>query len=202
MHLLAAMAPYPSWLNPGDNAWQLVAATLVGLMSLPGIAVLYGGLRAAQVGREHDAHGVQRLRRGAASSGCCGATTWPSGRSRTSGRPGRSSRGSSASSGRWRATSASRTRRSPGRCPRGLRVPLPDVDVRLLPGRLRRDHAAAVPGRGRRAGSSSRRGSCSCRCGSPSSTASTPRCSGAAAASPRRARSTTRAATSSTSPRA
>ena len=36
--------PYPHWLNPGDNAWQLTAATLVGLMSLPGIAVLYGGL--------------------------------------------------------------------------------------------------------------------------------------------------------------
>ncbi|MCW2937218.1 MAG: Ammonium transporter 2 er [Actinomycetia bacterium] len=38
------MIPYPSWLNAGDNAWQLVAATLVGLMSLPGLAVLYGGL--------------------------------------------------------------------------------------------------------------------------------------------------------------
>jgi Amt family ammonium transporter len=38
------MLPYPSWLNPGDNAWQLTAATLVGLMSLPGIAILYGGL--------------------------------------------------------------------------------------------------------------------------------------------------------------
>jgi Amt family ammonium transporter len=38
------MLPYPDWLNPGDNAWQLVAATLVGLMSIPGIAVLYGGL--------------------------------------------------------------------------------------------------------------------------------------------------------------
>ena len=36
--------PYPSWLNAGDNSWQLTAATLVGLMSLPGIAVLYGGL--------------------------------------------------------------------------------------------------------------------------------------------------------------
>jgi ammonium transporter, Amt family len=36
--------PYPDWLNPGDNAWQLAAATLVGLMSLPGLAVLYGGL--------------------------------------------------------------------------------------------------------------------------------------------------------------
>src|SRR6201984_3523043 len=38
------MNPYPDWLNPGDNAWQLVAATLVGLMSIPGIPVLYGGL--------------------------------------------------------------------------------------------------------------------------------------------------------------
>ena len=36
--------PYPQWLNAGDNSWQLTAATFVGLMSLPGIAVLYGGL--------------------------------------------------------------------------------------------------------------------------------------------------------------
>jgi Amt family ammonium transporter len=40
----ATYIPYPHWLNSGDNTWQLVAATLVGLMSLPGIAVLYGGL--------------------------------------------------------------------------------------------------------------------------------------------------------------
>jgi Amt family ammonium transporter len=38
------VTPYPDWLNPGDNAWQLVAATLVGLMSIPGLAMLYGGL--------------------------------------------------------------------------------------------------------------------------------------------------------------
>ena len=38
------MSPYPNWLNAGDNSWQLVAATLVGLMSIPGIAVLYGGI--------------------------------------------------------------------------------------------------------------------------------------------------------------
>ncbi len=35
---------YPTWLNPGDNAWQLTAATLVGLMSIPGLAILYGGV--------------------------------------------------------------------------------------------------------------------------------------------------------------
>jgi Amt family ammonium transporter len=35
---------YPNWLNPGDNAWQMTAATLVGLMSVPGLVVLYGGV--------------------------------------------------------------------------------------------------------------------------------------------------------------
>ena len=46
-HLVLAAAspsPYPSWLNPGDNTWQIVAATLVGLMSLPGLAVLYASI--------------------------------------------------------------------------------------------------------------------------------------------------------------
>jgi ammonium transporter, Amt family len=37
-------ALYPSYLNPGDNAWQLTAATFVGLMSIPGLVVLYGGV--------------------------------------------------------------------------------------------------------------------------------------------------------------
>ena len=35
---------YPHWLGAGDNAWQLTAATLVGLMSVPGLVVLYGGV--------------------------------------------------------------------------------------------------------------------------------------------------------------
>jgi ammonium transporter, Amt family len=38
------VVPYASWLSPGDNAWQLTAATLVGLMSIPALAVLYGGI--------------------------------------------------------------------------------------------------------------------------------------------------------------
>ncbi|MGZ4412409.1 MAG: ammonium transporter, partial [Gaiellaceae bacterium] len=42
--LADAWAAYPVWLNPGDNAWQLTAATLVGLMSVPGLVVLYGGV--------------------------------------------------------------------------------------------------------------------------------------------------------------
>ncbi len=32
------------WLSPGDNAWQMTAATFVGLMSVPGLVVLYGGV--------------------------------------------------------------------------------------------------------------------------------------------------------------
>jgi len=39
-----ASALYPSYLNPGDNAWQMTAATFVGLMSVPGLVVLYGGV--------------------------------------------------------------------------------------------------------------------------------------------------------------
>jgi Amt family ammonium transporter len=44
--VLAAITqvPYPSWLNPADNTWQLVAATFVGLMSLPGLMVLYASI--------------------------------------------------------------------------------------------------------------------------------------------------------------
>ncbi|MCJ1294793.1 hypothetical protein MMC34_006351 [Xylographa carneopallida] len=35
---------FPSWNIPGDNAWQLTAASLVGLQSIPGLAVLYAGI--------------------------------------------------------------------------------------------------------------------------------------------------------------
>src|ERR1700723_4485457 len=38
------VVPYPSWLNAGHHSWQMTAATLVGLMSIPALAVLYGGL--------------------------------------------------------------------------------------------------------------------------------------------------------------
>lgn len=34
----------PSWLDTGSNAWMLTAATLVGLQSVPGLALYYGGL--------------------------------------------------------------------------------------------------------------------------------------------------------------
>ena len=46
IHLIGATSyvPYPSWLNPADNTWQITAATFVGLMSLPGLAVLYASI--------------------------------------------------------------------------------------------------------------------------------------------------------------
>jgi Amt family ammonium transporter len=33
-----------TWLDTGDNAWQLTAASLVGLQSIPGLVVLYAGI--------------------------------------------------------------------------------------------------------------------------------------------------------------
>jgi ammonium transporter, Amt family len=39
-----ALLPSPQWLDTGDNAWQLAAATFVGLQSIPGLTVLYGGI--------------------------------------------------------------------------------------------------------------------------------------------------------------
>src|SRR5260221_13180326 len=39
-----ALVPSPQWLDTGNNAWQLAAATFVGLQSVPGLTVLYGGI--------------------------------------------------------------------------------------------------------------------------------------------------------------
>jgi len=37
------MSTTPDWLDTGDNAWQLTAASLVALQSVPGLVVLYAG---------------------------------------------------------------------------------------------------------------------------------------------------------------
>ena len=39
-----ALVASPQWLDTGDNALQLAAATFVGLQSIPGLTVLYGGI--------------------------------------------------------------------------------------------------------------------------------------------------------------
>ncbi|EXB26552.1 Ammonium transporter 3 member 1 [Morus notabilis] len=41
---LIADAESPEWMSKGDNAWQLTAATLVGLQSVPGLVILYGSI--------------------------------------------------------------------------------------------------------------------------------------------------------------
>lgn len=33
----------PIWLDTGDNAWQMTAASFVALQSVPGLVVLYAG---------------------------------------------------------------------------------------------------------------------------------------------------------------
>ncbi|PSR21497.1 MAG: ammonium transporter [Sulfobacillus acidophilus] len=38
------LIPAAHYLNSGDNGWQLTAATFVGLQSVPGLAILYGGI--------------------------------------------------------------------------------------------------------------------------------------------------------------
>ncbi|KAF9205614.1 Ammonium transporter [Haplosporangium sp. Z 27] len=41
---MSANSTSTSYLNTGDNAWQLTAASLVGLQSVPGLVVLYAGI--------------------------------------------------------------------------------------------------------------------------------------------------------------
>jgi hypothetical protein len=78
----------PDWLNAGDNAWQLSAATFVGLQSLPGLVVLYAGeFRAIeswkhllmmtrhcqdQMGHQFGLHGHLRVRSSHGVLGCMG----------------------------------------------------------------------------------------------------------------------------------
>ncbi len=38
------LVPSPKWLDTGSNAWQMTAATFVGLQSVPGLVILYGGI--------------------------------------------------------------------------------------------------------------------------------------------------------------
>ena len=202
--------PYPSWLNPGDNTWQMTAATFVGLMSLPGLAVLYASI----VPKKWAVNVLGMMFAGfslvmlawflwAYKMGF-GANSFGGGVKNGVADP--------AHRGRWvdtllrqlpRQTGAHR--QSSGRTgPGGVGgqhhhpLPLPDGVAGLLPVRVRGHHPAAVPGERARVGSSSAPGASWCRCGRPASTRSTPSCCGAAATSPRRARSTSPAGTSST----
>jgi len=59
---LDGLVPAPGWLNSGDTGWQLTAATLVGIQSVPGLAILYAGLMKRKVVAQLGADGPLRIR--------------------------------------------------------------------------------------------------------------------------------------------
>ena len=169
---------YPHWLNAGDNAWQMTAATFVGLMSLPGLAVLYGGVM-----QKRWSVNSMMLTFVAFSlvlvAWCLWAFKMGFGSPIARAAAGSSARRllrhrSGASPG---SVLSARRRGGPGADPvdhrPGPPFHFPDVLARVLPVRVRGDHADPDAGLGARVASASRRGSRSCCCGSRSSTPST-----------------------------
>ena len=66
------LVPSPKWLDTGNNAWQMAAATFVGLQSIPGLVILYGGYRQEEMGDQFRLHGDVRLCRGDGRVGVVG----------------------------------------------------------------------------------------------------------------------------------
>ena len=99
----------PSWLNSGDTSWQITAATLVGLMSVPGLAVLYGGVM-----QKRWSINSMMLTFGTFSVvllvGCCGRSRWASAHHSTAFRTPASSGTSSGNPGRCSRTPRCSTR--------------------------------------------------------------------------------------------
>ena len=136
---------YPSWLNAGDNAWQMTAATFVGLMSLPGLAVLYGGVMQKRWSvNAHDAHvrGVLRDADRLVSVGVQDGLR-PSDRAQWLGPVRHAKVPRDVPRRTWQCAQPYR-RGGPGGNPVDHdrpAVPLPSVLARLLPVRVRRHHA-------------------------------------------------------------
>ena len=76
--LATTLLPYPNWLHSGDNAWQMTAATFVGLMSVPGLVVLYGGVMQKRWSVNSMMLTFIGLRAWCWSLGCCGRSRWAS----------------------------------------------------------------------------------------------------------------------------
>ena len=133
---------YPTWLNPGDNAWQITAATLVGLMSVPGLVVLYGGVMQKRWSVNSMMLTFSRSP-SCSSSGCCRASRWASARPCTARR--RDDLSVLLELHRHPGLGARRTRAEQGQAEipsiTGPAFNFPTVDPGLLPARLRRDHA-------------------------------------------------------------
>ena len=206
----AHSVPYPSWLNTGDNTWQMVAATFVGLMSLPGLAVLY-----ASIVQKKWAVNVLAMMFAGFSLVLVAWVLWSykMGFGATSLGGGVHNGVQTQLSGvgwvkhffeNFVGQAGPDHRTPPTNRARRCRRPTPPSPSTSRPPRWPTSSSCSRPSRrccssaACSAGSSSAPGACWCRCGRPSSTASTPSCCGAAATSPRRVRSTSPAATSST----
>ena len=70
-----AAAPVP---NKGDTAWMLISSALVLMMSIPGLALFYGGLVRTKNMALHPDPGVRHRLAWSAWSGRSTATRWPS----------------------------------------------------------------------------------------------------------------------------
>ena len=183
----------PPWLSPGDNAWQLTAATLVGLMSVPGLVVLYGGVMQKRWSINSMMLDVRDVLGRARRVGALGLQDGirPPDRPRTRlllDVPRQTRQRPDPGAG-------ARTGEHPADQRGGAELQVPGVVARLLPVRVRGDHADPVAGLGPRTGEHQGVDSVHAPSGSRSCTRSTPSCSGAAAGSPTRGRSTSPVAT-------
>ena len=68
----------PPKIDSGDTAWVLMSSALVLLMTAPGLALFYGGMVRQKNALGTLMHSFIILALDLASSGCCGATRWPS----------------------------------------------------------------------------------------------------------------------------
>ncbi len=205
----AHLVPYPSWLNTGDNTWQVTAATFVGLMSLPGLAVLY-----ASIVQKKWAVNVLAMMFAGFSLVLIAWVLW----SYKMGFGSTSIGGGVHNGVQTQLTGDGGVKHffenfvgKPGQImqprrnrARPCRRPTPRSPSTSRPRRWPTSSSSSPPSLrccswgACSAGSSSAPGASWCRCGRPSSTASTPSCCGAAATSPRKGRSTSPAAMSST----
>jgi Amt family ammonium transporter len=70
-------APAPPAIDTGDTAWMLTSTAIVLMMTIPGLALFYGGM----VRRKNVLATLMQSFATAAWSPCCGsssATAWPS----------------------------------------------------------------------------------------------------------------------------
>ena len=137
-------AAVPSWLDTGSNAWMMTAGTFVGLQSIPGLSLYYGGLTRKKFSINTALmcfYGFSIV-----------LVVWVlAGYNFGFGRRQRQDRQATGSSGTFSSVAPGLTEGSQAVVgPAGLALNIPTVDGRLVPVRLRRDHAPSLRGRDHR----------------------------------------------------